>query len=125
MNKNLYMVMVNNIPYTIYPKSFEFNEGHSEYTTEAGSVGGGVTEPVWSENIENALGKVKFKMYNTDLTRAAIALWKKTPGACVVSGIAKTGAPVVLQLATMGNNPDFKDDGVDIEFTGAQMSVPV
>ncbi len=123
MIKNQFMVVVNNIPYTIYPKSFEFKEGHPEYNTEAGHVGGGVTEPVHSENVENALGKVKFKMYNTDATRGAVNLWKKKE-LNVIVGISK-GAPVVLQQAKMNNDPDFKDDGVEIEFTGAQMNNPL
>ena len=125
MNKNLYTFKVNNILYTIYPGSFEYNMGYSTIKTEAGSVGGGVTEPVFEEDVTDALGKVKVKMYNTDATKAAIALWRKTNGANVVSGISKTGAPVLLQFAAMVNNPDYKNDGIDVEFVGAQMSSPV
>lgn len=125
MIKNTYTVMVNNIPYAIVPNSLEYNPGYAEHTTEAASVGGGITTPIHSENLETAIGKIKFKLPNTDVARAAVQIWKSLIGANVIQCITKTGAPVILTEASMNNNPDFKNDGIEIEFSGAQMTIPL
>ena len=56
-------VIVNNEPWLIVPNSVTFDEGLGEQTMRAASSGGGQTEQVYSENVEENFGGVKFQIY--------------------------------------------------------------
>lgn len=64
-------VLVNDAVVPIVPNSLKFTEGFGEQNIRAASSGGNSTEQVFSQNVEEALGKVMFDIYATP---AAIAL---------------------------------------------------
>lgn len=117
-------VTVNNIPYGIVPNTFEYEPGFGETNVRSASVGGGAAFSVHTEDAENKIGMVKFSMYVTDQSRLAVRDWKSRTGLNAVSAVQVGGAPIVLEGASMTNNPTFAataDGVVEIEFRGDQM----
>ena len=56
-------VIVNNEPWLVVPNSVVYDEGLGEQTMRAASSGGGQTEQVYSENVEENFGGVKFQIF--------------------------------------------------------------
>jgi len=120
-------VLVDDIPYAIKPNSFEYDPGYGEVNVTSASLGGSKSISVHTENAENKIGRVKFEMQVTEAARAAIALWKQGIGIHRVVGVQKGAAPIVLNGASMTNNPTLSataDGVVEVEFMGDQMITP-
>lgn len=117
-------VVVNKIPYGIVPNSFEYEPGYGEVNVRTASIGGAAAISVHSENAENKIGMVKFQMYVTEEARGGIRLWKVATAQNLIEAVQLNGSPIVLQGASMTNNPTFaasSDGVVDVEFSGDPM----
>jgi hypothetical protein len=115
---------VDNVPVAIVPNSFKFKLGKGTVKVRAASVGGGSVESVHTEDAEAKIGMIKFSLYVTGDNIASVNTWKSsaTIGGHVVQGIdSVTNKPIVLQSASMVNDPDFEasaDGKVEVEFEG-------
>lgn len=69
-------VVVNNVAVAIVPNSLEFSEGLGEQEILTQSAGGGSIEQVYSDNVETALGMVKFSMRSTVANIDLVRSWK-------------------------------------------------
>jgi hypothetical protein len=120
-------ILVNDIPTDIVPNSFEYEPGFGEITVRSTSFGGGASGTVHTEDAEGKVGMVKFQLYVTDLSRANVRLWKSGVGVNRISAIQVGAAPIVLNGASMTNNPSFAataDGTVEVEFKGDPMPTP-
>jgi hypothetical protein len=120
-------VLLNNIPIVIVPNSFEFEPGYGEVNVRGGSTGGGTSTSIHTENAESKIGKCKFKAFVTDETRGVVSLAKTLTAANVVSAIQADQTPIVLNGASMTNNPVFAanaDGSTDLEFSGDPTPTP-
>ena len=69
-------VIVNNEPIAIVPNSVSFTEGKGEQNMRAASSGGGITEQVYSENVETNFSMLKFEVYNDVDSIESVRSWK-------------------------------------------------
>lgn len=114
-------IIVDGAPVFIIPNSVEIDKGYGEVNVRSVSLGGGVTTSVHTENVENNVGMVKFKLPATDLSIALIDFWKIEMNVHTVSAIDKRGLPLNLLFASMTNKPviPLTADGViEVEFKG-------
>jgi hypothetical protein len=118
-------VNVNDIPYPIVPNTFVFEPGYGEINVRSASIGGGASETIHTENAETKVGMIKFSMYVTSQTLAAVAQWKPLLALNVITAVQPGSAPIVMEGASMTNNPSFEataDGTVEIEFKGDVLS---
>lgn len=87
---NTASIFVNNEVVPIVPESFTFTEGLGEQTIETASIGGGVTEQVFSEDVTTAASNPKFEMYPTIENIALARSWKGNRNANVVAASGTT-----------------------------------
>lgn len=78
-------VVVNNEPIAIVPNSVSFSEGFGEQNMRAASSGGGVTEQVYSENVETNFSMLKFEMYPDIDSIESVRSWKSNKNRNVFS----------------------------------------
>lgn len=120
-------VLVNDIPIAIVPNSFEFEPGYGEINVRSASVGGGSSTSIHTEDAEGKIGMCKFQAFVTDESRGVIALVKQRVGTNVVSAVQANGIPIILNGASMTNNPTFAasaDGTVELEFKGDATPTP-
>lgn len=83
-------VIVNNNVVAVVPNSVKYTEGLGEQEIKAASTGGGQSEQIYSENIENNFSMISFDVYNTveaiDLARQ----WKANRNQNLVQVAGKT-----------------------------------
>ena len=117
-------VVVNNVTVAIVPNSLEFDEGLGEQEILVQSAGGGVTEQVFSDNVETALGMVKFSMRSTVANIELARAWKSNRNQNAVTITATTDdgtfARTFTNAAIVSNyTVGLASDGIiEIEFKG-------
>ena len=117
-------INVNNITYSIVPNSFSYEPGYGEINVRSASAGGGISESIHTEDAETKIGMMKWEMYVTDLSRAAVASWKKLTALNFIAATQTGSAALSLSFASMSNNPTFEataDGKVEVEFRGDGM----
>jgi hypothetical protein len=115
-------VTVNNIPISILPNSLKITHGAGEINTRSMQAGGGAVEMVHTEKTDTKKGKIVFEVAVTDANQSLAAIWKALIGANVIVAIQLGMKPVVLQEASMINDPEWEasaDGKASIEFEGA------
>jgi len=114
-------VIVNNVPVAIMPNSLKIVDGSGEIKVRAMSAGGGAIETVHTEDVESKIGKISFELAVTDENRAISRLWKANIGSNVIVVVQEGLNPIVLQTASMVNDPEWEataDGKASIEFQG-------
>jgi len=104
-------VLVNDEVVTIVPNSLKFNEGQGEKQVRAGSTGGGGVEQIFSENVEDALGKVSFSIHTTPANVELQRKWQANKNRNVVTIAGSTDEGEVTRTYTQAavvNDPDVE-----------------
>ena len=83
-------VLINDEAVAIIPNSLKFTEGLGEQTMRAASVGGGRTEQVYSQNVEENFGKIMFDLHATPENIKTARSWKVNLNKNVVQIAGKT-----------------------------------
>lgn len=120
-------VIINNEPWLVVPNSVSFDEGLGEQLMRAASSGGGQTEQVFSQNVEENFSGVKFQIFPDpewiDKLRAVKA--NKNENVVTITGdVVDRGTTKSLQRtftnAAILNRYDVNlgaDEVIDVEFT--------
>lgn len=122
-------VVVNNVAVSIVPNSLEFDEGFGEQEILVQSSGNGVTEQVFSDNVETNLGMVKFSMRSTVDNIALVRAWKAARNSNAVTVTATTADGTLARTytnAAITNNytVTLSSDGViEVEFKGDKPTI--
>ena len=69
-------ISVNDEVIGIVPNSVKFKEGKGTQTVKAQSSGGGNTEQVYSQSVEDAFGSISFDLYATVESVELARVWK-------------------------------------------------
>ena len=117
-------VLVNDEAVVIESNTLVFIEGRGEQTLRAGSVGNGVTEPIYAKDMSTRFGCIKFQMPSTPETIALALQWKDGDNTNVVQIAGSTTEGDVTRTMTQGallNDYEVNvgaEGTIDIEFKG-------
>ena len=115
-------IIVNNENITISANSCTYKVGKGNKTVRVGSVGGGATEPIITEDAEAKKGMVKFSVHPTKAMIDKIETWQDNVNNNVVQIIDNNNNfDRTMQSAIVINDPDINlgvDTLIEIEFEG-------
>lgn len=117
-------LIINETPVGIIPNSLSYTEGLGEQTIRAVSIGGGATEQVYANNLENNYANVKFEMPTTIENIKLARSWKTNQNANAIqmSGTAG-GADFTKNISQAALTADYEvpigtEANISIELMG-------
>lgn len=118
-------ILVNNDPVAYTADSLSWRDGFGEYTVRNAIVGGGQTERVFSKNLSDKFGMVKFSMPTTVENESLKREWKINDDNNVVELIGPIGSGFtkIFTLAAILEDPESNaaaDGNIEVEFNSEQ-----
>ena len=110
-------LLINGEGMAVVPNSIAITLGKGTKTVKTAVFGTTVT-PVYADNLDDAVGKVVFKLYPTDTNTSNMSQVQDLKNANIVEVIADTGTSYSMGSAAVTSDPaiTFSSDG-EVEYT--------
>lgn len=115
-------VFVNNNIVAYEANTLSYKEGFGETKVRNAVLGGGVTEQVFSQDLESKIGMVKFSLPSTIASVTLVRGWQNNLNANVVELMGTVGGQTftrVFEQSAVTNDPEVNlsaDGSVEVEF---------